>query len=138
MKVRVLLHSFLSERVFLRCSISSLVIFVPRIVSQCTKNGCAKFDLIPITFRKTFNTLMVTRQTSDTYLMMNIMIIRIIRRKYLERIKGQTIPTMIIHSLTSRHNKEQHSLSRRQPSCRFRYSRTQSIQQKSLHRVIIQ
>jgi hypothetical protein len=43
---------------------------------------------------------MIPTRTSDTYLMMNIMIIRIIRRKYLQRIKGQTIPTMIIHSLT--------------------------------------
>jgi hypothetical protein len=33
-----------------RASMSRLVIRVPKRTSQCTKNGCEKFDLIPTTY----------------------------------------------------------------------------------------
>jgi len=37
----------------LRASSSCLVMRVPRRASQCMKNGCEKFDLIPITYGRT-------------------------------------------------------------------------------------
>lgn len=45
--------------------------------------------------------------------MMNIMIISIVPKKHLQWIPRQTIPAMIIHRFTHRHQKQDHRLSRR-------------------------
>jgi len=134
------LHSILSTFCFFLLCNSSLVILVPSIVSQCTKNGCEKFDLIPIAYNThTFNQHRnpdTARQ--NTYLMMNIMIISIIPKKYLQRIPRQTIPAVIIHRLTHRHEKQDHRLSRGHPRYPLCQNSACRIQQKPLHRMIIQ
>jgi hypothetical protein len=60
---------------------------VPRRVSQWTKKGCEKFDLIPMacTHRKHITG---ANGSEGTYLMVYVMVVRVVSAHHLEWIKG--------------------------------------------------
>lgn len=70
--------------------------------------------------------------------MVNVVIGSIVVSKVLQRIPGESIAAMIVHSLDSGAREEPHGLTVRHARCQKRNASTSGIKKEAFHRVIIE
>ena len=73
----------------------------------------------------------------QTYLMMNVMIVRRVSTEHLQGIPREAVPAVIIHCLQGRYTEQEHSFANGHPRKRFCQDSSDSIQEESLDGMIV-
>lgn len=101
------------------------------------KNGCEKFDLMPITFtgnqqRNQSNSM------EKAYLMMDVVIVCVVEEEGLKGIEREAIAAMVVDSLHGGEHEEHYGLANSHEGDQLCECCTDGVQEKAFERMVVQ